>query len=131
MPGAALTYWLKSTNPSPDPLIGWQKIIDYLLTFVGEVEVKKPSEKTALIYYTDTQTVAKLEADAPTGQISLTCDPSDNVTINLIKNVTKNISWRIFNTKTKSFLVNEPNLLEVSTNELELNISKVFKRYRL
>ena len=45
--------------------------------------------------------------------------------------MTKNISWRIFNTKTKSFLVNEPNLLEVSTNELELNISKVFKRYRL
>lgn len=117
----------------------FQKIIDYLLTYVGEIEVKKENDNLAHIIYTGTNISATLKAGSPpkvsdsiiSGQITLTCNRYDNVSINLIRNVTKNIGLRIYNPQTESFLVNDPNLLDLTTHKMDENLLKIFSRYGL
>lgn len=128
-----INYLITRSTGTKVDLDGFNKIIDYLLTFVGEVEVKKNSNREAIISYTDTPITATLTMKsvddnvdtAINDQITLTCHESDDVSVNLIKNVSKNIGLRIFNPQTGSFLVNDPNLLDLTSYKLDLKISKL------
>lgn len=134
-----VTYHLTRTGRNTDTINGFQRIIDYLLTFVGDVEVKKESENTVYITYPGTDITSTLKTDTSpkltdsqiTGQITLVCDTNDTVSINLIKNITGNIGYRIYNPKTNSFLVNDKNIIDLSTSEVDTNISKIFVQYQL
>lgn len=134
-----VTYHLTRSNASSDSINGFQRIIDYLLTFVGDVEVKKENENFIYITYTGTPTFATLKTDKNldnpdgviTGQMTLTCNSDDNFSINLIKNVTGNIGYRIYNPQTKSFMVNDNNLIDLTTTKIDPSVSKVFDRYQL
>lgn len=107
----------------------FQKIIDYLITFVGEVGVKKEAKGLAIISYSETPLKAILKTDS--NQITLTCEKEDNLSVNLIKNVTGNIGYRIFNIQTCSFLVNDPNLMDLTTVRTESEVAQVFEKYKL
>jgi len=126
-----VTYKLIPSNHASDASGSLQKIIDYLLTFVGEIQVQSKSKHSYYISYTDTKLLATLTLKPKLKQIILTCDPQDNLSVNLIKNVTKNIGLRIFNTRTKSFLVIDPHLLDLTATNIDKAIVKIFKKHQL
>ncbi|HIH46783.1 TPA: hypothetical protein HA297_00640, partial [Candidatus Woesearchaeota archaeon] len=73
-------YYLRNIHKIKDLKSNFQKIIDYLLTFVGDIEVKKETKEKAFIYYLETPTVAHLKLEK-TGQVTVTISKDDNVTI--------------------------------------------------
>ncbi len=126
-----VTYKLVHANRATDTSQSLQKIIDYLLTFVGEIQIKPKAKHSYYISYTDTKLLATIQTKPPLKQIILTCNPQDNLSVNLIKKVTKNIGLRIFNNRTKSFLINDPNLLDLTSAPIDKAISKIFKKHHL
>lgn len=117
----------------------FQKIIDYLLTFVGEVNVSIVSPGHAYLTYNDSPYTATLKTitnpkttdTTISSEITLTCEKQDYLALNLIKNVTNNIGYRIFNPQISSFSPNDPNLLDLTTISVKEAIDKIFKRYHL
>jgi len=117
----------------------FKKIIDYLLTFVGDVNITRDEKGSALISYTESPLKATLAKSKRLGgkdtssssQITLTCSKDDNLSVNLIKNVTGNIGYRIFNIQTRSFLVNDPSLMDLTTVKIEPDIARIFTYYKL
>lgn len=103
-------------------------IVDYLLTFVGEISVQKEGN-SATIFYTDSPTTAYLKMDGKT--IDLICQENDSVTVNLIKNITSRHGSRIFNVKTQAFLVNDSNVLDITNNEIKKEIVSLLINYGL
>jgi hypothetical protein len=109
-----------------------KKIVDYLLTFVGEIAVKTDSKGSAVISYTDSPLTATLKTKNKLDrQITLTCEDSDSVSINLIKNVIGNIGYRVFNQQTLSYLVNDPAILDLTMATVDPKIAKIIKKYGL
>ena len=117
----------------------FNKINDYLLTFVGDIGVVKENPGQIEISYTEVpfKAILKTDSDLPildstaSSQITLTCEKEDALSVNLIKNVVGNIGYRIFNAQTNSYLVNDPNLLDLTSAFLERGVRQVFKTYKL
>lgn len=138
-PAGSIHYYLVKTTNEGNVFSDFKKIIDYLLTFVGDLEINKKNEGEVEIAYTETPLKATLKTHTPPKttdapylfQIDLTCQRNDNISVNLLKNVTKNIGYRIFNPQTQAYLVNDPNALDLTTVDLDKNISKIFNRYQL
>ena len=123
-------YYLRAENKSQDPSNFLEKINQYLLTFVGDIEVKKESDTTAIIYYVGTPTVAFLNLEK-TEQVTVTVNPDDNVTINLINNLSKNVGFRIYNPQTNSYLLNDVNIYDLTTIKVDPTIQNIIKQYHL
>ncbi|MBI5126879.1 hypothetical protein HZA76_00270 [Candidatus Roizmanbacteria bacterium] len=113
-----------------DPQSDFKRIIDYLLTFVGDITIERLNEKSVVIGYSETPMVAGLKIDN-NGEIILACEDRDEVSVNLIKNVTGRIGRRIFSTRTKSFLVNDPNLLEATPTHADQKVLSIIKKHGL
>jgi len=132
-------YYLVKINQQGSVEVDFKRIIDYLLTFVGDLEITKKTEGEVLISYTETPLKAILKTHTPlpqkegtfSYQINLTCERNDNISVNLLKNVTKNVGYRIFNPQTGAYLVNDPNVLDLTTAPVEPKILKIFKKYKL
>lgn len=130
MSNTQINYYLRPTNSNQDSLSAFNKIIEYLMTFVGDIEVKKESDTSAIIYYLGTPTTAMLALEK-TGQITVSIAPSDNVIINLIKNISQNIGFRIYNSKINCYLPNDVNIYDLTTIKLEPNVKNVLNLYQL
>lgn len=107
------------------PADSLKRINDYLLTFVGEIEVKLAGSG-AKINYPDTKLTAILTRKK--NSLELVCQDNDSVTVNLIKNT----GVRIFSQSLKAYLPNDPNLLPVDqTNPIftQYGLKPIF-RYR-
>src|SRR3989344_2982713 len=126
-----VTYKLVSADPSLNLDNCLKKINDYLLTFPGDIEVKKGQNQSILVAYPGTKMIGAMKINTKEKQIILTCADNDNTTINLVKIAIKNLNLRIFNTKNKAFLVNDPNLLDLTTAAVDEKILQIFKQYRL
>lgn len=117
----------------------FNKINDYLLTFVGDVSVKYEKEGLLEISYSEAPFRAFLKTDsdlttkdaAVSSQMTLTCEKQDNLSVNLIKNVSTNLGYRIFNPQIGSYLVNDPNILDLTTVKVGQEIVQIFKKYNL
>jgi hypothetical protein len=117
----------------------FQKINNYLLTFTGDINIKKEKKGLIEISYSEVPFKATLKAGSDlktkdivvSRQMTLTCEKEDNLSVNLIKNVTKNIGYRIFNPQINSYLVNSPNILDLTTIKIEKDILEIFKKYNL
>lgn len=137
--GSSIKYHLTNDRLASTPLSDFQKIIDYLLTYVGEIEVIKSGDGNATIHYVGTPLMATLKLNYDPGktdsvisnQITLTCEINDNVSVNLIKNATKNTGYRIFDPQTQSYLVNDPSLLSLTSLGIEPSLGKIFESYNL
>lgn len=125
-------YHLVSEQKNKNSEVGLKKIIDYLLTFPGDIQVSPDQKGSATISYTETPLVATLKTTGKLNrQITLTCEENDNISVNLLKNVTKNIGYRIFNPQTLSYLVNDPTVLDLTTANVDDKILKIIKKYGL
>jgi len=127
-------YNLVRDNKLGNLISDFNKIVDYLLTFTGDISINKESPGKALISYTGTQITATLITDTnpaakdiESSQMTLNCEDSDGVSINLIKNVLANIGYRVFNPQTQSYLVNDPGVLDLTTGEIDSKIKELIK----
>ncbi len=132
-------YHLTVERMEASPKENLQKIIDYLITFTGEIEVKKTGDDFATIFYVGTPLTASLSTNIKhdltdtriSNHITLTCDWNDGVSLNLLKNVTKNIGLRIFDPQTQAYLVNDANLLTLNPNGIDSATKRIFAKYKL
>ncbi|MCX6816693.1 MAG: hypothetical protein NTZ93_02430 [Candidatus Beckwithbacteria bacterium] len=108
-------YFIKTTQPQTD----LKRINDYLLTFVGEIQVKTNTAAGASIFYSGLKTPSTLTLKP--NQIRLVCSPEDNLSVTFIRN----IGLRIYNPLLKAFIPNDPNILEVNQT------NPIFKQYHL
>lgn len=120
---------IKNQNRPGDMEADFNKINDYLLTFVGDITVVKEKPGQIEISYTEVPFKAILKTNTP--QITLTCEEEDNLSVNLIKNVTGNIGYRVFNLQTNAYLVNDPNLLDLTSINIHPKLSMIFENYKL
>lgn len=125
-------YHLTNDQNSANAKIDFKKITDYLLTFVGDVGIKNQKDGSVVVTYSETPLTAVLKTSGKLNrQITLTCEKEDNVSVGLIKNITKSINYRIFNPQTLSYLVNDPGILDLTTANVDEKILKTIKKYGL
>ena len=123
-------YYLRNIYKNKDSKSNFQKIIDYLLTFVGDIEVKKDTEEKAIIYYLGTPTVAHLKLEK-TGQVTVTISKDDNVTINLINNLAQSLGFRVYNPQINAYLPNDVKIFDLTTIKVDPTIKNVLNQYQL
>jgi len=111
--------------PTAQPTEDLKRIVDYLLTFVGEIQIKTKTATSTNIFYNHITTPSTLTLKSD--KIKLNCSPDDNLSVTLIKN----LSLRIYHSRLKAFFPNNPNLLDLSTIKIDNNILKIFKKYQL
>ncbi len=125
-------YHLTNDLVNVDSTSDFKKIIDYLLTFAGDVGVKTQKDGSVVVTYSETPLVATLKPSGKLNrQITLTCEQEDNVSVGLIKNIIKSINYRVFNPQTLSFLVNDPGILDLTTANVDQKLLAIFKMYNL
>ncbi|MBI3290041.1 hypothetical protein HYZ78_01460 [Candidatus Microgenomates bacterium] len=130
---------VKSSEKAGNLESDFQRINDYLLTFVGEITVLKEDSGSLEISYTEVPFRAILKTNTPlpviddivSSQITLTCEKEDNLSVNLIRNVTGNIGYRIFNLQTQAYLANDPNLMDLTTFPVYPNVRYLFQKLSL
>lgn len=91
------------------------------------------------ISYPDTNIKATLSSNqnsnlndiAISSQMTLTCDPKDNVSVNLLKGIVKSMGYRVYNPSFGSFSTVDPNLMDLTTAQLNAKIIKIFEHNRL
>lgn len=111
--------------PSAKPKDDLKHIIDYLITFVGEIEVKTKTATSANIVYSHLQLPSTLTLKRD--HLVLSCQPDDTLSVGLIKNT----GLRIYNNQLKAFIPANPDLLDLSTITIDTDILKAFKQYQL
>lgn len=136
-------YFLVSTRSVTSIASDFKKITDYLLTFVGEIGLKTLENGSVLVSYNDTpqkallsyggdtETKLKLKDTVVSRQILLTCEKEDVVSVNLLKNVTKITGLRIYNPTTESYLVGNPQLLDLTTGSVPETIKILMEKNNL
>ncbi len=123
-----VTYHLIPDRSAKDLTIILKKISDYLNTFTGDITVKQQNESEIEIIYSSTSFSATAKADGE--KIILTTHEDDSITINLIKNISNNSNFRIFNVK-GYFLPNDPKLMDISSIGIDKKIFDIFKKENL
>lgn len=123
-----VTYHLIPDRSVKDLTIILSKISDYLNTFTGDITVKQLNESEIEIIYSSTSFSATAKVDGE--KIILTTHEDDSVTINLIKNISNNSNFRIFNVK-GYFLPNDPKLMDISSVGIDKKIFDIFKKENL
>ncbi len=123
-----VTYHLIPDRSAKDLTIILKKISDYLNTFTGDIIVKQQNESEIEIIYSSTSFSATAKVDGE--KIILTTHEDDSITINLIKNISNNSNFRIFNVK-GYFLPNDPKLMDISSIGIDKKIFDIFKKENL
>jgi len=99
----------------------------------------KTNRTSITINYNDTniESVLSIEPEekhkdtAISSQMILSCDQSDDVSVNLLKGIVKGMGYRVYNPKISGYSVTDPNLLDLTTGELEGQIIKLFQSKKL
>lgn len=125
MSNTQINYYLKPAIEN-----SFEKIIEYLMTFVGDIEVKMENGTSAIVYYIGTPTVAKLNLEK-NGQITVTISSDDNVTINLINNRAQGLGFRVYNPQINAYLPNDVNIFDLTTIKVDPTIKNVLNQYQL
>ncbi len=123
-------YYLRPFDERNGSENSFRKIIEYLMSFVGDIEVKKESENTAIIYYIGTPSTSYLTLEK-TGQITVTISNDDNVTINLINNRAQGLGFRVYNPQINAYLPNDVNVFDLTTIKVDPTIKNVLNMYQL
>lgn len=121
-------YYLVNTAPQKSLAADFESIISYLGTY-GDIGLTRQGN-TALFSFPESQRQSSLKLALP-DRIVVNCEKNDGLTINILKNVTQNLGYRIFNPLTSAFLVIDPNLLDLSATLLDPSYSNVFTRFNL
>ncbi|OGC49196.1 hypothetical protein A2W32_01800 [candidate division WWE3 bacterium RBG_16_37_10] len=117
----------------------FNKIIDYLGSYNDLLSLKKESASKVIIAYNDSPYTATLitgsdptkKETVQSNQITLTCNQSDNNSVNLVKSIASSIGYRIWNPIINGFCANDPNLVDLTTVQLEAKIYNIFKLKRM
>jgi len=108
-------------------------ITDQLGTYNNDGIALKREEFSLTIYYNDMATKSVLSIDnAPlvsdtsiSGQITLTCEKNDSLSLNMLRNIVKNMGYRIFNPELGCYISNDSDLLDLTTFTTNSKITKI------
>ena len=128
-----IKFYLINQGKTDNLGVDLNKITSFLESIKGITITKDGKNKNSkiLISYPQIKYKASLEIDKKKdgvpSKIILTCEKSDDITINLIRNVIKYTNCKIFNPSLNSFLVNDPNLVDLTTAKTDKNLKLFFK----
>jgi len=117
-----IVYEIVSSNPGVSTKTIFKKISDYLLTFVGDIELKNEQEEIIKIIYQQTGVFSVLLPQ----KSQIIINPSDYLTLNLIRINANTNGYRIKNVCRNYFLPQDPNLLEIKKEELSKSLTDIF-----
>lgn len=123
-------FYLRPITKNENSSNIYNKIIGYLMTFVGDIEVKKESETSTTIYYVGSPATAFLKLEK-TGQLTVNVSPDDNITISLINNMAQSLGFRVYNPQINAFLPNDVNIYDLTTIKVDPNVKNLLNLYRL
>jgi len=125
-----LKFYLISRKKTDNIKADFDKILSYLAA-LENINLTKDKDSTVLISYPQIpyQATMKIDikADIISSQITLTCEKSDEITVNLIRNAIKYTNCRIFNPLTGNFLTNDINLIDLTTVKMDPNLDLFFR----
>ncbi len=125
-----INYYLRPNNEPYDSKNAFCKILEYFISFTGDIEIEKENETSATVYYIGTPTTAHIKVET-SGQLTIIVSPDDNITINLIKNIAGEIGCRIYNSQLNCYLPNNVNIYDLTTIKIDPNIKNVINLYHL
>jgi len=112
----------------------FDKIVEDLAT-LGDIFLKKKSDSHVTISYPGSDVKATLETGNKTKltdtvssrQLILTCEKFDNISINLLKNITARIGFRIFNPVNQYYMAKDRDLFDLTTTVIVEPIKSILK----
>jgi hypothetical protein len=99
----------------------------------------KINETSITISYNDTDIVSVLSIEPKaehkdttiSSQMTLACDRSDTVSVNLLKGIVKSMGYRVYNPSISGYSATDPNLLDLTTSDINAKIIKMFEVKKL
>lgn len=119
-----IQYHLIPERENQDLVTILKKISDYMISFTGDIGVRTINDASIEISYPNTSFTAICEVSGK--KITLETHEDDSVTINLIKNLSNNSGFRIYNTK-GYYLPNDPKIMDISSIGIKKEIWGIFK----
>lgn len=127
-------FHLTTDSNLDNPSINVTKLLTYLNTVDG-VRAGSDNNGAITIRYEGSPIQALLRTNINKGtndavisnEFLLTCERADNIAINLLRNAVASIGYRIFNPTLSCFLVNELNLVDLTTIPLAPRLLKILK----
>lgn len=120
-------FFLVKDHDSGNPKADLEKITGYLKTVDGvKADIKNKGEVE--ISYDESPIKAFVKTGATSRQLMLTCERQDNVAVNLLRSVVPSTGYRIYNPIFKCFMVNELNLMDLTTIPLAPFLKEIFKK---
>ena len=131
-------YFIK-TGPHGNLFDDLQTISNQLGTYAGSGFGLKSDKNSLTISYNNTQFQAVLIAQskaknkdiAVSNQLILTCEKTDGVSLNLLRGIVKSMGYRIYNPTLSSYSAVDPNLIDLTTTEIDAKIIKIFSDKKL
>lgn len=124
-----LYYYLVKTQPQSDLQADYQSILDYLKSFT-DLKLVQDSPASASFSFPESQRTASIKISLP-DKIVISCEKGDGVTVNVLKNLIQNLNYRIYNPQTHSFLVQDPNLLDLSSTVIDPGHAQIFSLHQV
>ena len=129
-------YYIIKEGELKDLSLEFDKLVNYLGT-LADFKIKVRGNKATISYPKSstqsflTNKIKKYSDTTISPQITFTCEKKDGETIRFLNSAIKNYGFRIFNPKTHSFLVNDDNLTDLSTINIEPELINIFNAYGL
>src|SRR3989344_7595064 len=128
-------YFIKIGAHSPLSL-DLQKITDQLGTYAGDGIYLKREPDSLTISYENTpiKSVLQIKENSKhvdtviSNQMILTCERVDNTSVNLLRNIIKNMGYRDFNPTLGCYNAADPDLLDLTTMRLDERIKKIISQ---
>jgi hypothetical protein len=134
----AVRFYLIGNRGLSNPKEDLDKIVAYFRT-AGSVtadydkdgDVTISYEGTSVKSFLVTENKSKKSDIKLSRQLMLVCNKGDNASVNLLRNVVTSIGYRVYNPTLECFLVNELNLMDLTTINVDLLLTKVFENHGL
>ncbi|MFC1627279.1 hypothetical protein ACFL18_01830 [Patescibacteria group bacterium] len=127
-------FYLLANQKPTNPEAGLNRIITHLNTVSGVSTLVGKNNNISIFYGHPLVTslletnLKKNKSDLITSQeFLLTCERHDNVAVNLLRSVISSIDYRLYNPTLKCYMVNELNLMDLTTIKLDKFLKKIFK----
>ena len=108
-------------------------ISDQLGTYTDNGYGLKKDSTSITISYDESNTKSVLSIDPKntsdtvvSNQMTLICERNDNVSVNMLKNIVKNMGYRVYNPALESYTAVDPNLMDLTTAAIESKILQIF-----
>lgn len=129
-------YFVKTSSPAPISS-DLDTITQQLSTYDEEGFSIKRTNTSLIISFDDNRTKSILSLSAKpefsdtliSGQMVLTCEKGDHISVNILRNIIRNMGYRVFNPAIGCFDSQDPDLLDLTSLDVNPKIREVLKKH--